>query len=626
MMRGLFAGLACLVSCAMAQERVPTDWSTKDGSKRNIAWTAKIGSWTIGPPVISDGLVWIGTDNREAFDPNFKQDVAVLACFRESDGTRVWSQGFSRRAEFPFEVDPDWLPLRCTPLVESDRLWVVNNRWEVLCFDIAPLKRTGAAPRELWKTDLIAQLEIRPCVLGMGFSTALSLSPSSKGHLFLATGNGINWKTNKPARPEAPALICLERETGKIVGRERSGISAGTVMANWSTPVLAKIPDGSGGQREIVVFGGGNGFLYAFDADPDSNGTLREIWKADCRRSPEDPVGIVAKPLIHAGRVYVSLGSDGDTDGDGNFSCLDLVSGRKIWNTLAFGHALSSPVVDRGRILAVQLKGIIDCFDPATGAKLWEYDALSMIVPSPVLVGGKMYVCNGDDEVLILDVGSTLGKPGVVKREMTGCGGSTPAVAGHTLFLAGRHSLLAIREGDSGPPAPESPALKRGRSTGAIFVPTPMDVARDMLNLASIRETDLVYDLGSGDGRIVIAAAQLSPCKAVGVEIDPDLVEKSREAVRSAKLEERVRIEHEDLLKVDFSAATVITLYVGDRLNRELMPKLKVLKPGVRIVSHQFRLPGVTTAGVWTGKSSEDGREHELFLYRTPLQPEAEKK
>jgi len=618
--------LACLIGCATAQERVPTDWSTKDGSQRNVAWTAKLGFSAIGPPVISDGLVWVGTNNEGAFDPNFKKNDAVLACFRESDGTRVWARGFSRRSELPFEVDPDWLPLRCTPLVEGDRLWVVNSRWEVLCFDIGPLKRGGSAPREVWKIDLIAQLDIRPCVLGMGFSSALSLSPSSKGNLFLATGNGIDWKTQKPARPEAPALICLERETGKIVGRERSGISAGTVMANWSTPVVTRSRDGSGGEREIVVFGGGNGFLYAFDADPDPNGTLREIWKVDCRRSPADPMGIVATPLVHEGRAYVSLGSDGDTDGDGNFSCIDLAGGRKVWNTLEFGHALSRPVADRGRVLVVQFKGIINCYDAATGAKQWEYDSLTTIVPSPILVGGKMVVCTSDDEVLMLDVGSTLGKPGGVRREVAGCGGSTPAVAKQTLFLAGRRSLMAIRETDSGPPAPPSPALKRGRSPGAIFVPTPMDVVRDMLNLANVNMADLVYDLGSGDGRIVIAAAQQSPCKAVGVEIDPDLVEKSREAVRSAGLAERVRIEHEDLLKVDFSKATVITLYVGDRLNQDLMPKLKALNPGVRIVAHHFRLPGVTPAGVWTAKSGEDGREHELFLYRTPFQPEAEKK
>src|SRR6185369_9369882 len=112
---------------------------------------------------------------------------------------------------------------------------------------------------------------------------------------------------------------------------------------------------------------------------------------------------------------------------------------------------------DRGRVLVVQFKGIINCYDAATGAKQWEYDSLTTIVPSPILVGGKMVVCTSDDEVLMLDVGSTLGKPGGVRREVAGCGGSTPAVAKQTLFLAGRRSLMAIRETDSGPPAPPSP-------------------------------------------------------------------------------------------------------------------------------------------------------------------------
>jgi outer membrane protein assembly factor BamB len=602
-----------------AQEGPPMDWSTKEGSTRNVAWVATTGSCTIGRPVISDGLIWLGTDNQPPRDPSVKGDASVLACFRESDGSFVWQQTYARRSELAWEVDPPSIPHRCAPLIDGDRLWTVTNRWDVLCLDIGPLKR-GGAPRELWKTDLIQQLKTSPCCLGMGYVPMLSLARTSRGKLFLPTGNGVSWKTRKIVNPEAPALVCLDGDTGKVAGRERSGISASTDVASWSSAVVARMPaDG----REIVLFGGGNGFLYAFEAEPDAEGTLKEIWKADCRRGkPDEPMGIVARPLVHEGRVYVSLGLDADADGGGNLGCFDLSTGRKIWDNQEYKSSLSDFVADGGRLFAIEYYGIINCFDAASGKKLWSYDTLSIIVPSPLLVDGRLIVCNGDDEVMILDVRSPVAKPTALKRELEGCSGATPSFFRGTLYIPSRKKLFAIRETESRTPASSSPALKRGRAADAVFLPTPQDIVREMLQLAELTDKDVLYDLGSGDGRIVISAAVGFKCKAVGIEIDADLVASSRDAIRGVKLEDRVRIEHEDLLKADFSSATVVTLYIGDRLSRDLMPKLRALKPGVRIVSHRFPLPGVKPARSLTFRSTEDGRDHELFLYKLPLETE----
>ena len=120
------------------------------------------------------------------------------------------------------------------------------------------------------------------------------------------------------------------------------------------------------------------------------------------------------------------------------------------------------------------------------------------------------------------------------------------------------------------------------------FVTTPDNVAVTMLQIARVNANDFVIDLGSGDGRIVIAAAKQFGARALGVEIVPDLVKKSRENAAAAGVAGRVEFREEDLFKTDLSDATVITLYLLPDVNLELRPKLIALRPGTRIVSHDW--------------------------------------
>jgi SAM-dependent methyltransferase len=121
------------------------------------------------------------------------------------------------------------------------------------------------------------------------------------------------------------------------------------------------------------------------------------------------------------------------------------------------------------------------------------------------------------------------------------------------------------------------------------FVPTPDDVVAGMLRLADVKRDDVVYDLGSGDGRIVIAAARRYGARGVGIEIDPERVAEASRRARAAKVADRVRFLNQDLFESDLSEATVVTLYLLPRLNLKLRPKLLAeLKPGTRIVSHGF--------------------------------------
>jgi ribosomal protein L11 methylase PrmA len=131
-----------------------------------------------------------------------------------------------------------------------------------------------------------------------------------------------------------------------------------------------------------------------------------------------------------------------------------------------------------------------------------------------------------------------------------------------------------------------------------IYVPTPQEVVDRMLELAELKPGDVLYDLGCGDGRIVVTAAKRYGVRSVGLDIDPKRVLASRENARKSGVADRVTIRQEDLFTTDMSAATVVTLYLLPNLNARLMPRLARLKPGTRIVSHSFELRGARPARV----------------------------
>ena len=167
--------------------------------------------------------------------------------------------------------------------------------------------------------------------------------------------------------------------------------------------------------------------------------------------------------------------------------------------------------------------------------------------------------------------------------------------------------------------APEQTAAEP-RKPDVIYVPTPPKVVEAMLGLAGVKQNDLLYDLGCGDGRIVVTAAKQHGCHAVGFDIDPKRIQASLENVKKNQVEKLVQIKQQDIFELDLSKATVITLYLLPGLNVRLIPQLEKLKPGSRIVSHDFDMKGVKPDKVITVKAG--GREHTVYLWTTPLKKE----
>ncbi len=145
------------------------------------------------------------------------------------------------------------------------------------------------------------------------------------------------------------------------------------------------------------------------------------------------------------------------------------------------------------------------------------------------------------------------------------------------------------------------------------FVPTPQEVVDKMIQLAGVKKGDTAYDLGSGDGRIVIAAAKAGASKAVGFEIDPGLVKESRENIKKAGVADRAEIRHADIMTVDLSGASVITMYLLPDVNLRLKPRiLTQMKPGSRVVSHAFDM------GDWKPDKVERVNGRTVYLWTVP--------
>jgi len=166
-------------------------------------------------------------------------------------------------------------------------------------------------------------------------------------------------------------------------------------------------------------------------------------------------------------------------------------------------------------------------------------------------------------------------------------------------------------------PAAQTSAVQKPdnapRSPDVVFVPTPPEVVDAMLKTANVSSKDLVYDLGCGDGRVVIAAAKQFGARGVGVDIDPVRIKEARANAQAAGVADRVKFVEGDLFETDLRPATVVTLYLLESLNLKLQPKLVTeLRPGTRIVSHAFSM------GPWTPDKELTVAGRRVYLWTIP--------
>ncbi|MCA9589341.1 MAG: 50S ribosomal protein L11 methyltransferase [Myxococcales bacterium] len=207
---------------------------------------------------------------------------------------------------------------------------------------------------------------------------------------------------------------------------------------------------------------------------------------------------------------------------------------------------------------------------------------------------------------------------------------------------AGHATAASASAAPSAPSAAPSDAGSDARvGLDIIYVPTPQKVVDKMLEVAKVTKDDVVYDLGCGDGRIVVSAAKKIGARGLGFDLDPQRVKEANANVEAAKVGALVSIKQENVFSVDLSPATVVTLYLLPEINVKLIPQLEKMRPGSRIVSHDFDMQGAIPDGHWTvtapefvngegysawkgAKVPEDKknyreRRHEIYLWTIPL-------
>ena len=404
--------------------------------QKNIKWIADLGKTTYGTPVISQGRVLVGTNNENPRDPAKIGDKGVLMCFSAADGKFLWQVVHDKLSTGEAE-DAPYIGVCSTPAVVGDRAYYVNNRAELICCSMSDGKA-------VWTLDFRKDLGVSP-------HQGSASSPLVVGDLvFVVTGHGSDFRKHKVMNPKAPSFVAVDRATGKVVWQDSSPGTA-IFAGQWGSPASAVVEG-----RAQVAFPGGDGWLYAFEP-----ATGKPLWKFNCKAhekldaegKPETPNQLVATPVYAGHRVIIANGIDTDTNGPG---CLRAIDARKsgdvtataeLWKLAGdeFACSISTVAVHEGLVYAVQYPGMFDCIDLETGKRIWQHDMLSTAWGSPLVAEGKAYVRNGDGEVLVFQTGrekkllaKNAGLPGVEN-------GSVVAANG-VLFLAGSKKLYAIAE------------------------------------------------------------------------------------------------------------------------------------------------------------------------------------
>jgi len=464
-----------------AETSLPESFDPETGA--NVKWSVPLGSQCYSTPIVAGGKVLIGTNNDEPRDPRHVGDRGVLMCFDEADGRFAWQLVVPKLSS---DIYLDWprSGMCSPPTVEGDRVYTVTNRDEVVCLDLhgmangndGPFRDEGrhmapadkppmeAGPLDadiLWILDLRTAAGVRPH--DSAHSSILLDGP----YLYLNTSNGLNSKHTGVEKPEAPSLVVVDKATGRLVAQDREGIGPRIFHCTWSSPALGEVNG-----RRLIVFAGGDGVVYAFDAlkpgaarNSTSDGqvdSLECVWRFDCdptapkesvhtyiRNRKVSPSNIKSMPVIVDGRVYVTVGGDIwwgkheawlkciDATGTGDVTDTGLV-----WSYPVERHCCSTPSIDDGLVYAADCGGKVHCVDARSGRPYWVHDAGRDIWASTLVADGKVYVGTRGRQFWVLAAGK---EPRVLSSiRLDDNIISTPVAANGTLYVGTWSRLYAI--------------------------------------------------------------------------------------------------------------------------------------------------------------------------------------
>ncbi|HKP73274.1 MAG TPA: PQQ-binding-like beta-propeller repeat protein [Pyrinomonadaceae bacterium] len=429
---------------------LPVEWDVK--AKKNVKWVAALGSQSYGNPVVAGGQVYVGTNNEAARDPKDKGDKGILMAFRESDGEFLW-QAVSDKLAAGRVNDWPYQGVCSSPLVEGDRLYYVTNRAELVALDTQGFrdKENDGAPRftdeklqgekdadVVWKFDMMEEVGSQP-------HNMANSSPVMYGDLiFVSTSNGQDESHVNIPSPKAPAIIAVNKNTGKLVWEDNSVFDK-ILHGQWSSPTVGKI-----GDTVQVVHGQGDGWIRGYDAL-----TGKKLWEFDTNPKesvwPKTRNEVISTPVIYDGKVYISNGQDPEHgEGVGHMYCIDptmrgdITKTGLVWHYDKIRRSISTPAIKDGILYQADFSGFLHCLDAKTGQVYWTHDVFAAVWGSPIIIGDKLYLGDEDGDVLVMQEGKV--KKVLGEYNMGSSVYSTPVPANGALFIANRNQLYALAE------------------------------------------------------------------------------------------------------------------------------------------------------------------------------------
>jgi outer membrane protein assembly factor BamB len=305
----------------------------------------------------------------------------------------------------------------------------------------------------LWRLDVAEAFKIQP-------HDAYSNAPLVyKDRIYVATGNGVNQKHKVSDTPDAPCLMAVDTQTGRVLAQDDEKIGQRVLHAHWGSPSLAMVNG-----RPLILFPGGDGYVYAFDPDPlpvegRGTGTLRKVWSYDAnggnkgaygRANPNGPSEILATPVWRENRVYVTIGQDWTHGkGKGRLSCIDATLSGDIgksgtlWAYEKIGRSVSTVALGEGLLFVSDTDGKLHCLDARSGAVHWVYEAGQPFWASPLLADGKVYAGTSGGKFLVFQAGKERKLLHQASAGSSFCG--APVTAPGMIFLATYKYLFALK-------------------------------------------------------------------------------------------------------------------------------------------------------------------------------------
>jgi outer membrane protein assembly factor BamB len=590
------------------------DWPQWRGPDRSNASreTGLLKQWpTNGPPLvwratgIGLGIHSVSVVGGRVFTVGNREGGEFVFALDERTGERLWAARVGNSIEE--QALMRWLTQR-SPTVEGGQLYTLTANGELFCLRVAD-------GQKVWQKSYPKDFGARRPVWGF------CDHPLVDGERIICSPFTTN-----------AAIAALNKHTGEVV---------------WKTSLDERITAGyaalvrsmAGGVPQFVLFHGAG--LAGFAPD---DGHL--LWRY---ARPNTRTGSTYAPIARGDLI---LSPNGYGGGLALFKVVRGESGLKAeevsHQTMNLDAFQDSTAVVADRLYLIE-RGVPVCVDATTALRIWGDTSTNQVLRAALTwADNHLYIRNARGEVTLAKASpdriAEKGRFHIPEHEQS-VGVTSPVVANGRLWLRDNNRLFCYDLSESAltpnrpPPgdvaigltereigvdadSPRPPRVGVNRAPDAVFVPTPHDIVARMLQEAEVKRTDVVVDLGSGDGRYVIAAAKKIGCKAMGYEIDARLVQRSREAVARENLGTLASIEHKDIFTVDLSGADVITVFLYPRLMERLIPQFEKLKPGSRIISHQFEMPGVKPDKTLIVESKEDGDNHRIFLWTTPLRKE----